>query len=86
LEQVKSGKELLTFVFNDFLMFTTPSRPLASLNLQFLFDNKSNLQLKMYRKVIIRQPILATLKLKSRSVTADILEHDANRGRRFSDR
>ena len=86
MEQVKSGKELLTFVFNDFLMFTTPSRPLASLNLQFLFDNKSNLQVKMYRKVIIRQPILATLNLKSLPVAADFLERDANRGRRFSHR
>ena len=51
LIQIKSNKELLAFVFNDFLMFTTVNKPLASINLQFLFDKKSSVTLKMYRKV-----------------------------------
>lgn len=51
LIQIKSNKELLAFVFNDFLMFTTVNKPLASINLQFLFDKKSSVALKMYRKV-----------------------------------
>lgn len=38
-------------MFNDFLMFTTTNKPLASINLQFLFDKKSSITLKMYRKV-----------------------------------
>ena len=32
-------------------MFTTVSKPLASINLQFLFDKKSSVTLRMYRKV-----------------------------------
>ncbi|XP_057373684.1 intersectin-1-like isoform X2 [Daphnia carinata] len=52
LKKVKSNKELLAFVFNDFLLFTTISKPLASINLQFLFDKKSSVTLRMYRKPI----------------------------------
>ena len=49
--QAKSGKELLVFVFNDFILLTTVSKPLSSLNMQFLFDKKSNLALRIYKKV-----------------------------------
>lgn len=34
-------------------MFTTPSKPLASMNLQFLFESKSHIGLRMYRKVML---------------------------------
>jgi len=52
LKKVKSNKELLAFVFNDFLLFTLPSKALISFNINFLFDKKSNLTLRMYRKPI----------------------------------
>jgi hypothetical protein len=48
--QVHSGKDLLAFLFNDFLLFATMKN--SSTHWQtLLFDNNSHLQLKVYRSV-----------------------------------
>ena len=44
------GKELLVFLFNDFLLFTTIKTSSNNWQTQ-LFEQKSNLQLKLYRTV-----------------------------------
>ena len=47
--QASSGRELLTFLFNDFLLFSTIK---ASNNWRRqLFESKTNLRLKLYRLV-----------------------------------
>ncbi|CAF4618086.1 unnamed protein product, partial [Rotaria sp. Silwood2] len=48
LMKVSSGKELLAFLFNDFLLFSTIKTSSNNWQSQ-LFEPKSNLQLKLYR-------------------------------------
>ena len=45
-----SGKELLVFLFNDFLLFSTAKAPTNNWQSQ-LFERKANMQLKLYRMV-----------------------------------
>ena len=49
--QTKSGREVVVFLFNDFVLLTNPSRPLGTVS-QLEFDrNLSNLKFKLYKKV-----------------------------------
>ena len=55
LPQTKSGREVVAFVFNDFVLLTTPSRSLGNVS-QLEFDrNLSNLKFKLYKKVAMCQ-------------------------------
>lgn len=47
--QVKSGKELVGFLLNDFFMLVQPSKSLGAT--QFSFQRNSNIIYKMYRQV-----------------------------------
>ena len=47
LVKVKSGKELVGFLFNDFLLLTIPAKPLSK---PFVMDVEAGLALKTYRK------------------------------------
>ena len=47
--QAKSGKELMGFLLNDFLMLTKPSKSL--IGKQFSFDKNMGVSFKLYRKV-----------------------------------
>ncbi|XP_043196241.1 intersectin-1-like isoform X3 [Amphibalanus amphitrite] len=50
LKKTKSGREVVVFLFNDFVLLTTPSRPLGNVS-QLEFDrNLSNLRFKLYKK------------------------------------
>lgn len=50
LLQAKSGKELVGFLTNDFLLFVQPMK--SSLNCQqFSFERNEHQKFKMYRKV-----------------------------------
>ena len=50
LKKTKSEKELICFLFNDFVLLTTPN---TSLNgQQFSFDKHHNVNLKIYRQVL----------------------------------
>ncbi len=53
LFQAKSGKELVAFLFNDFLLLTQPQKPMAGASSVFSLDTKTNSQFKMYRTVSI---------------------------------
>ncbi|XP_067673962.1 intersectin-1-like isoform X2 [Haliotis asinina] len=54
LYKTKSNKELLCFLFNDFLLLTLPSRPLGSnSSLRYICDPKSTLNFKMYKTPIV---------------------------------
>jgi hypothetical protein len=50
--KVSSGKELLVFLFNDFILFSTMKSSSNNWQMQ-IFEQKSNLQLKLYRLVMI---------------------------------
>ena len=58
LKKAKSGKELVGFLFNDFLLLTLPSRPIQG---QFSFDKHHDIELKPYRNPIF----LVSLSLSS---------------------
>ncbi|XP_054264037.1 intersectin-1 isoform X2 [Macrosteles quadrilineatus] len=47
LTKTKSGKELVGFLMNDFLLLAQPSRPLGQ---SFSFDRHSHVRFKIYRK------------------------------------
>lgn len=49
LMKVKSSKELLGFLFNDFFLLVQPSRSVGS---QFTFQRNNNLSYKTYKQVI----------------------------------
>lgn len=49
--QVKSGKELIGILFNDFLLLAQPQRPIGNITSIFTMDMKANVHLKMYRNV-----------------------------------
>lgn len=49
--QVKSGKELVGILFNDFLLLAQPQRPIGNIASIFSMDMKANVHLKKYRNV-----------------------------------
>ncbi|XP_043468951.1 intersectin-1 isoform X3 [Leptopilina heterotoma] len=51
LHKAKSGKELVAFLTNDFLLFAQPTKSLPS-GQQFSFERNSHHKFKMYRKPI----------------------------------
>ncbi|UJR27176.1 hypothetical protein I4U23_008472 [Adineta vaga] len=64
IAKMPSGKELLVFLFNDFLLFSTSK--VSSTNWQAqLFERKANLQLKIYRLPLFLTDVIAA----SESVT-----------------
>jgi hypothetical protein len=46
--QAKSGKELVGFLMNDFLLLAQPPKPIGNI---FTFEKCANTTLKLYRKV-----------------------------------
>lgn len=48
--QAKSGKELVAFLTNDFLLFAQPLKTLPT-GQQFSFERNENNKFKLYRKV-----------------------------------
>ena len=48
---MKSGKELVGILFNDFLLLTQPQRAVGTVSSIFRLDLKANAQFKMYRNV-----------------------------------
>nr|CAI5834895.1 unnamed protein product [Callosobruchus analis] len=53
LKKLKSGKELICFLFNDFLMFVQCSKTIS--HGQFMFERNSNIIYKMYKQPILIQ-------------------------------
>lgn len=49
--QAKSGKELVGFLFNDFLLLAQPQKPLGNMNSVFSLDTRTSVKFKMYRTV-----------------------------------
>ncbi|KAK9738832.1 PH domain [Popillia japonica] len=80
LTKVKSGKELLGFLLNDFLLLVQPSKSIAST--QFTFQRNNNVTYKVYK-----QPILIQ-ELKASKGSADNVEYgtDSNRVLRVQDK
>ncbi|XP_076444938.1 intersectin-1-like isoform X2 [Babylonia areolata] len=59
LYKVKSNKELLAFLFNDFLLLTIPPRVLGStMSVSHIFDPKSKEQYKMYKTPIVLNEVM----------------------------
>ncbi|XP_070190790.1 intersectin-1-like isoform X2 [Littorina saxatilis] len=57
--KVKSNKELLAFLFNDFLLLTIPPRVLGhSISTSHIFDSKSRDQYKMYKTPIVLNEVM----------------------------
>ncbi|XP_044270711.1 intersectin-1 isoform X3 [Tribolium madens] len=54
LSKVKSGKELIGFLFNDFFLLIQPSK---SLGTQFTFQRNSNISYKMYKQPLLIQDL-----------------------------
>lgn len=50
LHKSKSGKELVGFLTNDFLLFVQPFKSIPS-NQQFSFERNENNKFKLYKKV-----------------------------------
>jgi hypothetical protein len=50
-EQVRNGKEVVAFLFNDILLLTLPNKPLGNTNFQFTPESK--MMLRMYKNVSI---------------------------------
>lgn len=48
LKKLKSNKELIGFLFNDFFLLVQPSK---SVGTQFLFQRNTNITYKMYKQV-----------------------------------
>ncbi|KAK5640414.1 hypothetical protein RI129_011225 [Pyrocoelia pectoralis] len=80
LTKVKSGKELVGFLFNDFLLLVQPSK--ASGATQFNFQRNSNVIYKIYK-----QPILVK-DLNAMKISTDNVESgtDANRVLKVQDK
>ncbi|KAF5294447.1 hypothetical protein FQR65_LT01573 [Abscondita terminalis] len=80
LTKVKSGKELVGFLFNDFFMLIQPSKSTGAS--QFNFQRNSNVIYKVYK-----QPILVK-DLRARKVSTDNVESgtDANRVLKVQDK
>ena len=54
LKKAKSSKELVVFLFNDFLLLTYPNYSVAP---QFSFDKHHDLKLKLYKKPLFLNEI-----------------------------
>ena len=54
LRKAKNNKEIVAFLFNDFLLLTNPNK---SLNSQFSFEKHHDLKLKLYKKPIFLDEI-----------------------------
>lgn len=54
--QAKSGKELMVFLMNDFLLLAQGNKSFGSNHL-FLFDRQSSIQFKIYKKVCLHTAI-----------------------------
>lgn len=52
--QTKSGKQLVGFLFNDFLLLALPNKVLTN---AFSFDRHKNIKLKIYRKPVFLNEI-----------------------------
>ncbi|XP_074658567.1 intersectin-1-like isoform X3 [Tubulanus polymorphus] len=61
LFKTKSGKELVAFLFNDFLLLTFPSKPLHSMNYRFNFDPECRVIFKMYKNPIFLNEIMVKM-------------------------
>ncbi|XP_022910047.2 intersectin-1 isoform X2 [Onthophagus taurus] len=72
LTKVKSGKELIGFLLNDFLLLAQPSKSICG---QFTFPTNTNITFKLYK-----QPIMIQF-LKASKGSAESVEHgtDSNR-------
>uniref|UniRef100_H2XVQ2 Uncharacterized protein n=1 Tax=Ciona intestinalis TaxID=7719 RepID=H2XVQ2_CIOIN len=57
----KSNKELVGFLFNDFLLLTIPSKPLSGPTNDLVFTSKSNPQFRMYKTPIFLNEVLTRL-------------------------
>uniref|UniRef100_A0AAR5QBU5 Intersectin-1 n=1 Tax=Dendroctonus ponderosae TaxID=77166 RepID=A0AAR5QBU5_DENPD len=70
--KLKTGKELLGFLFNDFLMLVQPSKSNIG---QFYFQKNTNITYKMYKQPILVQNLTASRE------SSDSVEHgtDSNR-------
>ena len=54
LRKSKSSKEIIAFLFNDFLLLTYPSKSVAP---QFSFDRHHDVKLRLYKKPIFLDEI-----------------------------
>ena len=52
----KSGKELVAFLLNDFLLLTVANKTIGPGH-QFSFEKNSDVKLKLYRKVTLSIPL-----------------------------
>ncbi|XP_017772546.1 PREDICTED: intersectin-1 isoform X2 [Nicrophorus vespilloides] len=76
--KVKSGKELVGFLLNDFLLLVQPSKVLST---QFTFQKNNNVSYKMYK-----QPLMVNeLKVSKGSVESVEAGTDANRVLKLQD-
>ena len=54
LRKSKNSKEIVAFLFNDFLLLTSPNKSVAP---QFSFDRHHDLKLRLYKKPIFLDEI-----------------------------
>ena len=71
--KVKSGKDLVGFLFNDFLLLTLPAKPLSK---PFVMDVESSLALKTYRKPLFLNDVEVSTTSASASTSGG--EEDEN--------
>ncbi|XP_066254448.1 intersectin-1 isoform X2 [Euwallacea similis] len=76
--KLKTGKELLGFLFNDLFMLVQPSKSIVG---QFLFQKNANITYKMYKQPILVQNITASRE------SSESVEHgtDSNRVMKIQD-
>jgi hypothetical protein len=60
--QAKSGKELVGFLMNDFLLLTQPPKPIGNV---FAFEKYANTTFKLYKKVRLKLKLLLMKSLHS---------------------
>ncbi|KAL1517614.1 hypothetical protein ABEB36_001354 [Hypothenemus hampei] len=77
-KKLKTGKDLLGFLFNDFLMLVQLSKAITA---QFSFQKNTNISYKMYKQPIFVQNLLATRE------SSESVEHgtDSNRVLKIQD-
>ncbi|XP_023246440.1 intersectin-1 isoform X2 [Copidosoma floridanum] len=67
LHKSKSGKELVCFLTNDFLLFAQPLKSIPS-NQQFSFERNENQKFKLYRRPIFLQDLILFNELKTNGI------------------